>query len=208
MGDLITQADVEKHLQINFGNDPDPVVAYLILQAEAAVAGYCRQSLAYDAAIEETFETDQPGSWHIMDRFPISGVTSVTEDGNLLVDQDDYRWYSHGALRRVSGTSDAPWSRLVDGVTVVYAAGYGGAAPIPFDQVPYDLNLAVVTVCGDLFNLGAESAAQGPVPVSSVQLEGSDQISYEVDSDAARAATPFVSAKAKQLLAPYVRRIM
>lgn len=205
---LITQANLEKHLQINFGNNPDPVVAELIDQSQGAVEGYCRQPLEYDAAIIETFEVDQYEPWHVLDRFPISGVTSVVEDGTALDDPDDYRWHSVGTIRRVSGVEERSWSRNVDAVVVTYAAGYGGAAPVPFDMTPADLVLAIVTVCGDLFNLGAESAAQGPVAVKAIALDGSDSIEYAVDEASARAAIPYISAKAKQLLAPYVRRTM
>ena len=117
---LVDQDQLEKHLQITFGTQPnDPVVDQLLAESQSAAEGYCRQSLEYDAAIAETFEVDQPESWHVLDRFPISGVTSVEENGNVLTDQTDYRWYTHGTLRRVSGTEDASWSTNVDAVDVV-----------------------------------------------------------------------------------------
>lgn len=202
---LITQADLEKHLQIDVTAEPDAVVTQYIAQAQAAAEAWCKQPLEH-ATVTEIFEVDQWEQWHVTDRFPITAVTSITEDDTLLTVTDEYLFYQDGRLRRVSGTQDSSWSMLPNGVTVVYTAGYGTGAPDPFDTVPNDLILGIVTICGDLFRFGARYAAHGAVPIKSVQLEGSDTITYAVEADSRQPGE--LTDAAKNLLAPFVRRRM
>lgn len=201
---LITQANLEKHLQITFGTDPDPVVAELIGQAQAAAEAWCRQPLEYAATVTETFEATQPDAWHVVERFPVTAVTSVTETGTVLTVTDQYVWYDDGRLRRVNGDSDASWAMTVDAVTVVYAAGYGTGAPAPYDTVPQDLVLGIVHIAAALFRNGVAFAKDGAVPVKSITLDGSDSLEFAVDPPGSE--PPFISGTSKTLLAPYRRR--
>ncbi len=202
---LITQADLEKHLQIDVTSEPDAIVTQYIAQAQAVAEGWCNQPLEH-ASVTEIFEVDQWESWYVTDRFPITAVTSVTEDSTVLTVDTQYKSYEDGRLRRLNGTQDSSWSMLPNGVTVIYTAGYGSGAPSGFTTVPPDLVLAIVTICGDLFRYGAVYAAQGAVPIKSVQLEGSDTITYAVETD--RRQSGELSKAVKNLLSPYVRRLM
>lgn len=202
---LITQGDLEVYLQIDITDEPDAQVTQYIAQAQAAAEAWCQQPLEH-ATVTEIFEVDQWEQWHVTDRFPITAVTSITEDDTVLTVDDDYKVYEDGRLRRVSGVRDSSWSMLPNGVTVVYTAGYGDGAPSGFITVPADLVLGIVTICGDLFRYGAAYAAQGSIPIKSVQLDGSDTIVYAVETD--RRQPGELTAAVKTLLSPYVRRKM
>lgn len=202
---LITQADLEKYLQIEITEVPDATVTQYIAQAQAAAEKWCKQPLEH-AIVTEVFEVDQWEQWYVTDRFPITAVISITEDDELLTVTDQYRVYEDGRLRRVNGALDSSWSIFPDAVTVVYTAGYGTGAPSPFDTVPDDLVLGIVTICGDLFRYGAAYAAQGAIPIKSIQLEGSDTITYAVETDPRQPGE--LSDAVKTLLSPYVRRKM
>ncbi len=199
---LITQGDLEVYLQIDITDEPDATVAQYIAQAQAVAEAWCLQPLEH-ASVTEIFEVDQWENWYVTDRFPITAVTSVTEDDTLLTVDDEYKFYEDGRLRRLNGVLDSSWSMFPNGVTVVYTAGYGDGAPSGFITVPPDLVLAIVTICGDLFRYGAAYAAQGAIPIKSVQLEGSDTVAYAVETD--RRQPGELSDAVKTMLSPYVR---
>lgn len=202
---LITQQNLERALQIDVITEPDPVVAEYIAHAQAVAEGWCQQPLEH-AIVTEIFEVDQWEQWHVLDRFPVTAVTSVTEDDTLLTVDDQYLTYEDGRLRRVNGAQDSSWSMLPDAVTVVYTAGYGTGAPSPFDTIPDDLIRGITQICADMWQYGAAYAAQGAVPVSSVQLEGSDTMQFKVAEHPIQPGE--LSDAVKTMLSPYVRRTM
>jgi hypothetical protein len=205
---LATQAQLERHLQIDVTAEPDPVVAEYLAQAQAACEAWAHQPLEYTAAISESFEVDQVGeAWHILDRFPVTAAPTVVEDTVTLTETTDFLWYEDGRLWRIFGERDGAWSTKPGGVVVTYNAGFGTGAPSPYDSVPVDLSLAIVVYAAALFRHGAAYAAQGPVPVSQIALDGSDTIQYAVNSKPID-DVPLLSPRSKQLLGPYMRRFM
>lgn len=206
---LITQQDLEVYLQIDFDDPADATVAALIAQAQDAADSYCNQPLEEQADIAYSFEVDQPEAWHVLPRFPVSAA-AVTEDGTALLAGTDYRLYQDGRLRRLQGGSwERSWTTLIDGAAVVYTAGWGVAIP-----APEDLKRGITAICARFFagipgRSGAAFAAQGPIPLKTVELEGSDSITYAIgDFDPAADVVATVDAEAKSLLAPYMRRVM
>lgn len=200
---LITQADLEKHLQITFGNPADPVVAAYLLQAQAAADAYCGQLLEEQSGVVATFEVDQWDPWYRLPAFPVTAVTSVVVDGETLVDGEGYRWYPDGRIRRISTTDDRSWSTLVAGNVVTFTHGYTAA--------PEDLKLGLLFIAADLFRSGAEFAKTGGAgAVKSVALDGSDTIEYVAAASMAAQLREgaLIGKAAKQLLAPYRRRAM
>lgn len=202
---LITQQNLERALQIDVITDDDPVVAEYIEQAQAVAEKWCNQPLEH-ASVTEIFEVDQWESWHVLDRFPVTAVTSVTEDDTLLTVDTQYKFYEDGRLRRLNGTQNSSWSILPNAVTVVYTAGYGSGAPSGFTTVPPDLVRGITQICVDMWKYGAAYAAQGAVPVVSVQLEGSDTMQFAVVAHPVQPGE--LSAAVKTLLSPYMRRRM
>ncbi len=202
---LITQQNLERLLQIDVTDDADPVVAEYLAAAQAVAEGWCDQPLEHDT-VTEIFEVDQWEQWYVTDRFPITAVTSITEDSTLLTVGDDYKFYEDGRLRRLNGVQDSSWSMYPNGVTVVYTAGYGAGAPSGFTTVPPDLVRAITQICADMWQYGAAYAAQGAVPISSVQLEGSDTMQFVVAKHPIQPGE--LSPAVKTMLSPYVRRRM
>jgi hypothetical protein len=200
---LITQQNLERLLQIDVIAEPDPVVAEYIAHAQAVAEDWCKQPLEH-ASVTEIFEVDQWEQWYVTDRFPITAVTSITEDDTVLTVDDQYKVYEDGRLRRLNGNLDASWSMFPDAVTVVYTAGYGSGAPSPFDTVPDGLVRGITQICADMWQYAAQYAAQGAVPVSSVQLEGSDTMQFEVAEHPIQPGE--LSPAVKTLLSPYVKR--
>jgi len=200
---LATLTQLEKHLQTDLGADTDGYVAEYLAQAQAACESYCRQPLEWAASIVDTFE--DAGTWHQLSQFPVTGVTSIVEDTYTLTVTDEYLWYSDGRLRRVAGSVDWRWTTNPNGVVVTFDAGYGTGAPV--ETIPPDLSLAIVTYAAALFRHGAAYAADGAKPIKSITLEGSDTIQYAVASEPLT-EQPLLGQRSKQLLGPYMRRIM
>lgn len=194
---LCTQDDLEKLLQIDFGNTPDDTATQYIAQATAAVVGYCGQELEEGSGIVETHQANRDDTYLIVDRFPVTAVASVVEDGVTLTYPDDYRWYGAGHIRRVSGDYNWRWSDLVDAIVVTYTAGYA--------TIPDDVVLATATIAGALFRYGAAFAEHGVKGIESVSLDGSDAITY-AKRTASSDPSFEVGAGIKTLLAPYRRR--
>jgi len=193
---LCTQDDVEKLLQIDFGNTPDDSVTQYIAQATAAVVGYVGQELEEAAGLVATLEADVPVTYLFLPRFPVTAVASVVEDGLTLTTPDEYKFYESGALRRVAGQFDFRWSTYVDAVVVTYTAGYS--------TIPDDVVLATATLAAALFRQGAAFAAHGTSgPVKTITLQGSDSVSYDTSTAVMGAAGSVDEAAVKQLLAPY-----
>lgn len=203
---LTTIEDLQAHLSTEFtGDDVDRVNDGWLPQAQATAEAWCMQPLEH-ATVTEIFEVDQWESWYVTDRFPITAVTSVTEDDNLLTVTDEYLFYEDGRLRRVNGALDSSWSTFPNGVTVVYTAGYGAAAPAGFQTAPPDLVLAIVSIAADLVERAGLFEELGVIPIKSVQLEGSDTLTYAVTADPRKPGE--LTAAEKNLLSPYVRRLM
>lgn len=210
---LATQADVEKLLQVDFGADPDDSVAQYLAQADAAIANYCGQKLAWEAGLVEAFDGPDNTNWYVLPRFPVTGITSVVEDDDTLTVTDEYLWEEDGRVRRMNGELAWHWSRYPDANVVTYDAGYGTGAPSPYDDVPDDLVLVAAGYAAALFKHGAQWAAHGVEgPVKSVALQGSDTITYD-NSAASKAladqgGVPALTEGQKMLLAPYRRRLL
>ncbi len=205
---LATETQLETHLQTTFTTAEEAFVVDYLAQAQAACEAWCHQPLEYTASISETFEVDQTGeAWHVLDRFPVTAAPTIVEDTVTLTVTTDFLWYSDGRLWRIFGERDGAWSTKPGGVVVTYDAGYGTGAPSPYDSTPEDLELAIIVYAAALFRHGAAYAAQGPVPVSQVALDGSDTIQYAVNSKPVGDA-PLLSPRSKQLLGPYMRRLM
>lgn len=175
---LCTQADVEKKLQWDITAEPDPVVASLIADAQALIEGEMGRELE-SAARQETFDG---GRWSLfLTHWPVSAVASVTEDGTVLVLNDDYRWYTTGKVIRVSGTSQISWrSWAAQSVVIDYTGGY-----LPGTKELEHLGSICAEVVARAFRKGASNAA---IPVGatgeiqSISLEGSDSVTYASSS--------------------------
>ena len=177
---LCTQADVEKKLQWDITAEPDPVVAALIADAQALIEAEVGRPLE-SATWTETFD-GRPWSIYLSN-WPVTGITSVTEDGTVLTVTTDYLFYPRGKLIRVSNGYQRTWQAYKpQSLVVQYVAGYLAGT---HDSELEHLGSLCAEVVARAFRKGAASAA---IPagttgsIQSISLEGSDSVTYSTDS--------------------------
>lgn len=128
--DLTTLAAVKAELGLTTTAE-DVNIATWISQASAACSAYCNRTLRSET-ITETFRSGSNESLIYLARIPVGTVTSVTEDGVVLVANTDYQLDATvGVIYRLSDDVLVDWnfSKLI----VVYAAGYTTTALLPDD---------------------------------------------------------------------------
>lgn len=173
---LCTQLDVENRLQITFANQPDAVITSLIEDAQAHVEAEVGRTVE-SAARTETFDGGERTLF--LRFFPVTTLTSVTEDGTVLTVDDDFMWYENGGLIRVAGDRQVAWKTLKrQAIDVVYTGGY--LSP------DHDAELEHLgSICAEMvaraFRKGADAAsipAGAAGQIQSVTLAGSDTVTY------------------------------
>jgi hypothetical protein len=141
--DLTTLANVKDELSVTDGTS-DAVLRRYISSASTAAQSFCNRVFALET-VSEAFFPETPAQRRLsyapvgplqLTRWPLVTVTSVTEDGTLLVVGDDYVVdYTTGQLTRVDDDGLVlAWPRVL--ITVVYSAGYA--------TTPSDLEDAVI----------------------------------------------------------------
>jgi hypothetical protein len=122
-----TVADIEHFLQIAVPALKLAAANRAIIEATAAIQNYTHQAL--EAVVGETIILDCIGGTRILlPELPVTALASVTEDGDLLVVDDDYKLGEHGILHRV----DAYWAVGIQIIEIEYSHGY---AVIPDDII-------------------------------------------------------------------------
>ena len=173
---LCTQLDVEQKLQWDITSEPDAVITALIADAQALIETEIGRTVE-SAARTETFDG---GAWSLFLKWwPVTALTSVTEDGTLLTVTTEYRWYERGKLIRTAGGYQKAWSNgKPQSIAVAYTGGYLVGT--------HDMELGTLgSICAEMvaraFKKGAENAA---IPagasgqIASVTLAGSDSVTY------------------------------
>lgn len=176
---LCDQEDVEFRLQRDLDTDAPSItgtVDGLIADAQAHIEAEVGRELESDDR-EETFDGGRPTLF--LKYWPVTDVTSVTEDGTALTVADDVAWYERGKLIRVVNGRQIYWKTTKkQDITVEYVGGYLTGE--------HDAELEHLgSICAEMvaraIRKGADAAA---VPagaagqVQSVSLEGSDSVTY------------------------------
>ena len=173
---LCTQLDVEQKLQWDITAEPEPVVTALIADAQAHIEAEVGRTLE-TALRSETFDGGRVALF--LKAWPVTAVTTVTEDGSALTADDDFLWYPNGKLIRVSGDYQVAWRTLKRQAIVV---GYTGGFKSPeHDSQLEHLGSICAEAVARAFRRGAASAAipaDAAGAVQSVSLVGSDSITY------------------------------
>ena len=190
---LLTQADLEAVLFRDFTNNPDPVVAQLLAQAESIVDGYAGRPLE---SASYTIEVDGHGGDTIrVGRWPITAVTSVTVDGDVWTVDVDYKWRPDGRFVALgAGLSYDPYTKSMGGywpvgtqnIELVFTAGY--VTP-PFGYVPIAIQIAK-----RLYTEGAGTAASPDGIVQ--QSVGGESVTYQWQNQPSQAASVAAAEKA------------
>jgi hypothetical protein len=177
---LCTQVEVERKLQWDITADPDSTVTQHIEDAQALIEAEIGRTVE-SAARTETLDGGRVT--YFLKWWPITEITSVTEDGTALVEDDDFKWYEGGKLIRVSTSGyQILWrTRKRQSIDVVYVGGYLAGHSAEHDMALEHLGSICAEVVARAFRKGADSAAL-PAGVSgqvqSVSLTGSDTVTY------------------------------
>lgn len=149
---FVTKAEARDYVFTRSGadevDDTDEDVLYRLVNA---VCSAIERHLGKKIIIQEVTEYHDGGHNEIFLRYyPVSSITSVTENGTVL-DADDYVFYDDiGLLARVVDGADSEWYDERRSVAVVYQAGYGtqtvaNGEVTAIADVPEDIRLAALS---------------------------------------------------------------
>ena len=180
---LCTQLDVEQKLQWDITAEPDATVTALIADAQALIEATVGRTLE-STSRSETFDGGRVAL--ILKFWPVTSVTTVTEDGTVLVADDDYKLVRDRVLIRVSSGYQTYWrTAKAQAITVDYDGGYLAGHDEMHDMALEDLGSLCAEVVARAFRKGAANAA---IPagsagaIQSVSIEGSDSVTYATGS--------------------------
>lgn len=144
--DLTDLATVKDELGITDDSENDKLARW-ITQASKAAATYCKRVFVQET-VSETFRADLRWSTAetvellSLSRYPVSSITTVTEDGTALDSSGYVVDAAEGFLNKLTGNSHCHWS-FCQSIVVVYVGGYSA------DNIPEDLERAVIALVGD-----------------------------------------------------------
>ncbi|MFP4074046.1 MAG: hypothetical protein ACLFVZ_08400 [Actinomycetota bacterium] len=122
-------------------------------------------------------------------------IDSIEVDGDALDVDDDIKFTELGLVTRISDGRLRHWDSLkIDAIEVTYTAGY--------ETVPADIVDICAWMVARAFREGAAALA-GPSGVESVDLEGSDSVTY-----AQAAAHLYLADEDIKALGSYVRPVV
>lgn len=126
--DLTVKAAVKTELGITDKLNDD-LIDTLIHQASSVIAGYCGHTLAQEK-VTETFRLDRALDCLRLQRWPVSSIASVVEDGTTLTAAGYELNAASGRLFRLDG-SDHRFTWVGPKVVVTYTAGYALLTDLP-----------------------------------------------------------------------------
>jgi hypothetical protein len=130
--DLTILANVKAELGIT-GTAEDSTIETWIDQASAACTAYCNRVFA-EETVAETFRNRDGERTRVilLDRFPVTDVTSVVEDGTTLTENTDFEVDpATGRVYRLSSDLDVDWS--FSKLVVTYTGGYALLGALPYN---------------------------------------------------------------------------
>jgi len=170
MAEFCSVVDLEHFLQIDIPDTSvDASAERAIQEASVAIQNYCRQQI--EQIEDDEIILDSGGGRRLfLPELPVVEVSSVVEDGEALVDDDDYKLGQHGILHRVG----QEWAKGIQIVTITYTHGY---EPIPGD---------VVAICtraaSRAYQAGLKSAETEAVPGVTAMGLGDYSVSFGAEA--------------------------
>lgn len=166
-----TIQDIEDFLQITITTTQTAAANAAIAEASAAIQNYCRQVLEY--IVDDSVTLDVPDSRYDLHlpQLPVVSVKSVTEDGVLLTETDDYKLGQRGILYRVG----QKWTTGIQVVTVVYTHGYLNDS---YASYPADLVSVCARAAARRFQAGLRASGLEAVPGVQAESLGDYSITY------------------------------
>ena len=166
MADFCTVQDVENLLQIEI-TDADKIASCerAIAEATAAIRNYCHQYLEWVADDEITLDC-AGGTRVFLPELPVTEVSEVIEDGEILTEDDDYKLGQHGILHRVN----CDWEAGIQIITITYSHGYA--------TLPDDIVAVATRAAGRVYQVGLRASDTEGVPGVSAKSLGDYSVSY------------------------------
>lgn len=146
---LVTLDDAKAFIKKT--DDADLAVLEQIIEGVSTLFNKITERILASATYTaEKFESEGwPDLW--LPQRPITALTSITEDGTLLVSGTDYYAYlTEGRIRRMASIEEGipgNWTTKPQAIVITYTAGYvvTGASP----TIPGDLKLAAMIQIAD-----------------------------------------------------------
>jgi len=169
VADFCTKQDVENLLQIEIsGTTRIASCARAIGEATAAIRNYCHQHIELVSDDEITLDC-AGGSRVFLPELPVTEVSEVIEDGEILTEDDDYKLGQYGILHRVG----QDWAAGVQIVTVTYTHGYDA-----YDSLLDDLVGVATRAAARAFQAGLKASETQGVPGVASKGLGDYSVSY------------------------------
>jgi Phage gp6-like head-tail connector protein len=134
--DLTTLATVKAELGI-VDREEDEALASMIRQASGVIADHCNRVFALET-VEETIRLNRRMHELVLERFPVTEIASVIENGVTLTEDDYEADLAAGTLRRLRNDTRDWWTSKI---VVTYSAGYS-----LLDAVPMGIERACITL--------------------------------------------------------------
>lgn len=161
--DLTVLATVKNELGITSDTNDDAKLAVYIKQASDAVSAWCRRVFGQET-VSETFRPSFQVGKLILDRRPVSSITSVTEDGTALSASDYELDAESGMVTRLYSDCQSNWS--ASKITVVYVAGYE-----LLDSLPHSIEKATILLVKNYYYSGPRDPLMKSVDIPGVMSE-------------------------------------
>ncbi len=189
MSAFCTADDIAAFLQITIPEYSESVTR-AIEEASAAIQNYTRQAL--EAVSDDEITLDCIGGTKLfLPELPVTAINEVTEDGEVLVVDDDYVLGQYGILHRIG----AKWATGIQIIVVDYDHGYA--------TIPDDLRSVCTRAAARTYQAGQKAAALAGVPgVQSTSL-GDYSVTYGTDQPNAALVGPYLLPSEKALLDRY-----
>jgi hypothetical protein len=172
MADFATVTDIEAFLQLAITTPVQIASAEMALKdATAAIRNYCRQFLEHVTG--ETIVLDSPGGARLfLPELPVLSVSSVVEDGELLVVTDDYKLGQHGILHRIG----QKWLAGIQVIEITYSHGY------TISGIPDDITAVCVRAASRAYQAGLKAADSTGIPGIASKSLGDFSVSFQSEA--------------------------
>jgi uncharacterized phiE125 gp8 family phage protein len=186
--DLTILANAKEHLGIT-GGALDTKIQTWIKQASDAIASHCSRVFGQETVKETFFITCETDAL-VLDRFPVSAITSVLVDGVALTSADHVCDHRSGILSKVSRDTLINWR--IGKVEVTYVGGY-----LLLPDLPYDLEQACLKMVQYSYSQSGRDMAAKRIEIPGVQTVdywvGAMGKAGELPPDVAALVGPYVS---------------
>lgn len=191
--------DIEEFLQVTIPAGSVASAERAITEATAAIQNYCHQVI--ERVEDDEITLDCVGGRKIfLPELPVIEVSEVIEDGETLIEDDDYKLGQHGILHRV----DQDWAKGIQIVAITYSHGYD-----PYDSLPDDIVAVCVRAAARAYQAGLRAAEVEAVPgVASMSL-GDYSVAFGTEGGGAgegvlgASAAPMLLRSEKEILNRY-----